>query len=111
MDSSRARHTGTNIVHFPEDRSLGTLYACDPSDTGKTFHYWDRVGDACGNIAVPEGQAIGFQAAESFSDTDLALLHAITEIHVLSLGRCGITDAGLHYLADFPSLESLTLAS
>ena len=70
-DSSEMR-----IIHFPPNRSIGTVYA---SKSNGTSDFADLPGyctreKACGDIVVPANQLLTIKAAEDTTDDDMASL-------------------------------------
>lgn len=49
------------VFNFPDDKSYGRIYTC-PAGTGK-FGDWTMLGEAKGEIVIPEGQWVRFSIA------------------------------------------------
>ncbi len=137
-DISQAQ-TEDRVLHFPADRSLGTLQVEAGIYLGHLrmwdFVYkWDNLGCAMGDVLVPSHKRICLNvnsdtvkdlsvlntlgtddlymvslAYTPADDTCMPYLAHLTGLKALSLRNTEITDKGLAYIKNFKSLEYLTL--
>lgn len=63
----------TRIVHFPSDRSMGTLYMRNLGDSSEG---WKEIGEAFGNIAIPAGRELYLKVSREAS-SDLSPLTSL----------------------------------
>ena len=115
----------TKRIHFPEDRSVGTLLV-----EGK------KTGQAQGTIEIPFGAVVELEIGEGVNDisflerfaandiqrinltrarrilddADLVYIKGLTELKGLRLGGERFTDAGLAHIRDLRSLTTLGLS-
>ncbi|MDZ4780919.1 MAG: hypothetical protein SGJ19_11755 [Planctomycetia bacterium] len=62
------------------------------------------------DVIVKDGKLTELNfGSQSFSDADCAKLAALSDLQVLDLGKCQITDAGLDQVAKLITLDSLSL--
>jgi len=62
------------------------------------------------NIRVADGKLVEVNfGGKSFGDGDCAKLAGLTDLEILDLGQCQLTDAGLDHVAKLTSLDSLSL--
>jgi len=103
----------TRIVHFPKDRSLGTLYVRDSDIEGrKSWEGWKELGQARGEISVPEGKELRLVVREKTFENlaDLSVLGA-NDIQDLTVNCRNLQDADMVHLKGLTGLQSLTLSS
>lgn len=143
-DEQPARTLPGRILHFPSDRSLGMVRVQEVLPRKiESFHYWidisdfytkaRYIGQAQGEVPVPEGQRVGLvitQAAghdlsdlaklksddlyllilnENAEDRCMPYIANLTGLRILQMGRSQITNKGLKYLENLKSLEYLTV--
>lgn len=135
----------TRVLHFPPNRSLGMLHTHDPSlrrqtgifnvNDGGLYDKWVYIGEAQGDVRVPEGwpirlsvgknawrdlsplahippdaiEEITLQYDEEIDDRCMPFLARLTGLKILHLGPSAIGDTGIRHLRDMPSLEYLSL--
>lgn len=124
------------VVHFPKDRSMGTLHVLDPNlpDIENTPPKWELLCHATGDVTVPTGKALRLspskEAVEDLSplsrlgaddiqalycrniemaDDQLQHISNLTGLKELNLWGTGILGTGLEHLAKLDSLERLWL--
>ncbi|MEN6332849.1 MAG: M56 family metallopeptidase [Phycisphaerales bacterium] len=127
-------------VHFPADRSTGTLYTREwdfPTDSYTTSLYWRKLGEARGDVTIPAGKALkldvdegawragslfntlqpgdiqmlDFSECENANDSILASVAKLRGLRALSLAGTEVTGEGLGHLKGTPDLRWLCLAS
>jgi beta-lactamase regulating signal transducer with metallopeptidase domain/Leucine-rich repeat (LRR) protein len=128
------------VVHFPTDRSVGTLYTREwdfPTDSYTTSLYWRKLGEARGDVTIPAGKALkldvdegawragslfntlqpgdiqmlDFSECENANDSILASVAKLRGLRALSLAGTEVTGEGLGHLKGTPDLRWLCLAS
>jgi hypothetical protein len=152
IDLLRSQETRT--VHFPDDHSLGVVYALGWGDSSLWYwpaldwHWGDRAGNrsrdkddwrvlglAKGAVSMPVGIDMGLRVTRDgasylpclralrptdlqllnlwelpISDSDLAVLQHLHDLHYIDISRTGITDAGLVHLRGLMALRELSLS-
>jgi len=83
----------SHVLHFPQDRSMGTLYMLDENDADNVNATWEMFGIAKEDVAIPEGMAVKLELSKEAS-TDLSLLRNLKpdDLTVLSARGTDITD-------------------
>jgi hypothetical protein len=61
----------SGIVHFPDDRSMGTLYVRDPG-ADDWDENWDKLGEARGDVYIPQGKEVKLEVSEEAAGGSLA---------------------------------------
>lgn len=126
-------------LHFPADRSLGTLLLRDEVTTYTTWQmgWWStKLGEAKGEVAVPAGKNVALYIDDAgaqdlsplarlgagdlqwlsidsklVTDVDLKTLKGLTGLKALSLQGCTIDGSGFGDLAPLQELEELRLGN
>jgi len=125
----------SHIIHFPSDRSMGTLYVLD-LDKREKRHYSDfkLLCEATGDVTVPAGKTLRLnlskEGAEDLSPMsvirpdDLSMLYCyrveiaddqlkhishLTGLKEIDLQGTNILGTGLRYLTKLKSLQGLNL--
>ena len=72
-----AEQTDSRIIHFPPDRSMGTLYVLGSNrvDTG-SYDDWELLCEASGKVKVPAGKVLKLVLSKEAAD-DLSPLSAL----------------------------------
>jgi len=100
------------ILRFPEDRSVGLLYRRNPDANLSIWDGWQELGQARGEIAVPERSERRLDVSERTYEnlSSLANLRP-DDIHHLVLSCPTLADDDLRHLAGLTAIRSLTLSS
>jgi hypothetical protein len=134
--SSAFAEAETRVVHFPKDRSMGTLYVLDSNllNMKDAPPNWEWLCEAAGDVTVPAGKALRLNLSKEAGDdlsplsrlgaNDLQMLYCrsvemaddqlqhisnLTGLQVLNLWGTGILGTGLKHLAKLDSLKRLWL--
>jgi internalin A len=124
----------TRILHFPKDRSMGTLSVRDADGHGKSYRGFEELCEARGDVAIPVGKEVlldlSREGAEDLSplaklksddlysidgwripigDEDMQYLSGLTGLKRLYFYTVPISDKGLYHLRGLRSLECLIL--
>jgi Leucine-rich repeat (LRR) protein len=101
----------THRVHFPSDRSMGTLYVLD-WDRLETSSYsdWELLCEATGDVTVPAGKALRLNLNKDAGD-DLSPLSALepNDLQMLFCYGVEIVDDELRHLSRLTGLRELYL--
>ena len=116
------------VLHFPEDRSIGSLSVRDWNSTWNRNDGWRFLAKAQGTVTVPVGKELmldlegGFQqdlsALSVFGEHDLQWLRSGHVMNLITDGSNGlikiesnstITDDDLRFIREFRSLRELAL--
>ena len=105
-------------VQFPETAWLGWLYVNDPmqgvDDYWMYEHDWEKLGPACGTVAVLPGKDLKLRLDRETSNEDLLGLSALSpaDLQVLDFDQSTrSTGAGLVHLRSLTGLQELDLGS
>ena len=134
---SRPTSGESRILHFPEGRSMGTLYVSDV-DKAESISYddWTRLCEATGSVTVPAGKVLKLVLSKDaggdlsplsvlgsddltrlechrveIDDEQLKHVSHMTGLRDLYLRSPEMLGTGLKYLANLKSLKSLDLGS
>jgi len=106
-----AEQIDSRIIHFPSDRSMGTLYILDANqvDTGK-YEDWEPLCEAAGDVTVPTGKALRLDLQKDAGD-DLSPLSALkpNDLQMLFCYGVEIVDDEFKYLSHLTGLQELYL--
>jgi hypothetical protein len=114
------------VIHFPTDRAVGVVYsgaAVDGSYYEVNYREWKKLGEAKGEIAIEADQHVRLQVSSAassdlsflqqidpngiqllflrdthVSDEQLRFIGRLTDLRMLDLRHCRITDAGIEHL-------------
>jgi Leucine-rich repeat (LRR) protein len=118
--------TAPRVLHFPADRSLGTLTSrpAEPEEPTNTFCYWFRdsnwepLGEARGDVKVPPGHQVSLSIARSSQWHDLSPLLKLQpdDLYKLSIygsytGGAKPGDSCMQYVAHLTGLHALDLVN
>ncbi len=132
-----ARAAEARALHFPSDRSMGTVYVLDDSLLATAaYDDWQTLGEATGTVAIPAGRAVRLNLSESaaqdlsplarleprdlqalscrsveLADDQLKHVAHLTGLTDIDLSESGILGTGLAHLARLTSLERLVLVA
>jgi len=97
------------FVHFPNDRSLGTLYI---RDIGAESWYkdWEKFGEATGDISIPRKKEVKLEINEEAAD-DLSPLIKLRadDLQMLSFGWKPVKISSLAPIGNLKGLKALNL--
>lgn len=107
---------GTRVLHFPPDKSLGTVSIQDVNQLD-----WDRLGPAQGDVTIPDGKRTwlnvsgeafeNLEAIENLGPNDLYRLNlSSTRLCDDDLSRTRVMGTGFSHLAGLTSLKSSNLS-
>ena len=121
-----ASATTPRVLHFPADRSLGTLTSrpAEPEEATNTFCYWFRdsnlepLGEARGDVKVPPGHQVSLSISRSSQWRDLSPLLKLQpdDLYKLSIygsytGGAKPGDSCMQYVAHLTGLHALDLVN
>ena len=138
VDDEKAVPAETRVIHFPKDRSLGTVSVGElRTNDPLWWEGWQVIGPAKGDIEVPIGQAVrldvdaeasedisplvalnpddiqamtfSFSSNSKVDDAGLAHLAGLTGLKLLGLGSTQVKGPGLAHLKELATLEYLLL--
>jgi Leucine-rich repeat (LRR) protein len=102
----------SHIVHFPSNRSMGTLYVLHRNqvDTSSTSN-WEFFYQATGDVTVPAGKVLRLDLSKEAVD-DLTSLSALmpNDLVMLNLKGIEMTDDQLQHIAPLTNLRELDLS-
>jgi len=114
------------VLHFPADRSLGTLTSrpAEPEEPTETFCYWFRgsnwepLGEARGDVKVPPGHQVSLSIARSSQWRDLSPLLKLQPVDLYKLSIYGSYTGGakpgdscMQYVGHLTGLHALDLVN
>lgn len=100
----------TRIIHFPDDRSLGSLWIMDWGTKYSDNIPWEQLGDARGTLSVPEGKIVWLYV-DMQNRSDLSHLKELgpDDIQGLSFHKTTISDSEVPIVKRFRTLKILEL--
>jgi hypothetical protein len=95
---------GSRVLHFPKDRSVGTLSIQDENATRQieACFYWvdgtqrEEIGPAIGDVAIPAGKRVQLMVSDEGSQ-DMSFLAALGPDDLYELGFGGLTALGARF--------------
>ncbi len=95
---------GSRVLHFPKDRSVGTLSIQDENATRQieACFYWvdgtqrEEIGPAIGDVAIPAGKRVQLMVSDEGSQ-DMSFLAALGPDDLYELGFGGSTALGARF--------------
>jgi len=103
--------TKARIIHFPSDKSMGTLYVQD-SNLVDTIDYgnWEFLCEAKGEVAVPDGKVLRLNLNKKAGD-DLSPLSRLSSnnLQMLYCRNVEMADDQLQYISNLTGLQELNL--
>lgn len=100
---TRPADAAARVLHFPTDRSLGTLFVQDAHSRGETttsYHWmedetsnqWDELGPARGDVTIPAGKRVHLRVErEGWKDLSPLASLAPDDLEALSFSGSGLT--------------------
>ncbi len=125
-DAARLQEPGSRVVHFPTDRSIGTVKVIDADKKRaiETFHHWvdgtfwwsawEYIGQARGSVVVPTGKVLGLKLHKD-ALKDLSPLRKLdpNDLHTLIFpymyGESMVTGACTRHVAHLTGLKVLNM--
>ena len=107
-----AEQAGSRVIHFPPERSMGTLYILDSDQVDTSSYFdWELLSEAIGDVVVPTGKVLRLNLSKEAGD-DLSPLSVIAsnDLVVLNFEGVEIADDQLKHIARFTSLRVLNLS-
>ena len=104
IESSRRR-----IISFPEDRSMGKLFARD-SGQDSWYEGWQELGEAKGDVSVAAGKEVKLQISEQAAG-DLTALDKLEadDLQMLSFGWKAMKVGSLGPIGNLKGLQALNI--
>ncbi|HCO94877.1 MAG TPA: hypothetical protein DIU00_13155, partial [Phycisphaerales bacterium] len=104
IESSRRR-----IISFPEDRSMGKLFARD-SGQDSWYEGWQELGEAKGDVSVAAGKEVKLQISEQAAG-NLAALNKLKadDLQMLSFGWEAMKVGSLEPISNLKGLKALNI--
>ena len=115
VEDTKANKSGTRIIHFPKDRSMGLVHVGELRTLDPLWWQgWEAIGEAKGDVRVPINKAVRLDISTEASE-DISPLAALgpDDIQALSFNwnRCNIDDSDLQHLSGLTGLKHLGLSS
>lgn len=107
-----AEQSGSRIIHFPSDRSMGMLFVLDANNVdSSSYNDWQPLSEATGNVTVSSGKALKLNLSKEAGD-DLSPLSALAanDLVILNFEGVEITDDQLKHISDLTGLQELDLS-
>lgn len=111
QNAEESKTDKVRIVHFPKDRSLGTLYVRD-FGSESWYEHWESLGEAKGDISIPPNKQVKLQVNEEAAD-DLSALTKLRadDLQMLSFGWKKVEISYLAPVGNLKDLKALNLQS
>ena len=108
---TRPDRTENKVVHFPKDRSLGTLYIRD-FGSESWYEDWERLGEAKSDMSIIPNKEVKLQINEEAAG-DLSALTKLRadDLQMLSFGWKAVKIGSLAPIGNLKDLKALNLQS
>jgi len=108
---TRPDRTENKVIHFPKDRSLGTLYIRD-FGSESWYEDWERLGEAKSDMSIIPNKEVKLQINEEAAG-DLSALTKLRadDLQMLSFGWKAVKIESLAPIGNLKDLKALNLQS
>ncbi len=96
------------VLHFPADRSLGTVLIPDGTRSPSESLKWKVFAEARGDVEVPPGRSVRLAVIGGGADLSPLRNLAFGDLQSVQIGNAPVTDHDVFCIAQIPELPELT---